>query len=357
MGYALETQTRPLFDSGARSITLAHELSHQWFGDDVTPTQVAGHLAQRGLRDLVRVVLEPARGRDRARGRCSTACTRPARTTPASGTRRRAIPAGPRTCSTASIYDRGGMTLEALRAEGRRRDVLPDPPPWVSQPTGTGTPPPTSSSTWPNDVSGTDLTGFLRARLFRPIQQGKATASLTLLGPDREARPRGREDRPTTRRARQRIRVPSASLACARPPRGSPQSVASRGRCGLRARSRARRRRARRVGHQDRAAPNPGGDPLGGASASSLSPAVTGSAVQRSSQSPAGGHAGATRTPSSSTGATHSEGPNRYASELPPPRIPWIDEAKVGLTIRRPPRLAVPAAARMYGTSRSWSSR
>ncbi len=37
VGYALETQTRPLFDRAPDPITLAHELSHQWFGDDVTP--------------------------------------------------------------------------------------------------------------------------------------------------------------------------------------------------------------------------------------------------------------------------------------------------------------------------------
>jgi aminopeptidase N len=35
VGYALETQTRPLFDQAADSVTLAHELAHQWFGDSV----------------------------------------------------------------------------------------------------------------------------------------------------------------------------------------------------------------------------------------------------------------------------------------------------------------------------------
>ena len=32
-GYALETQTRPLFDCAPDRSTLAHELAHQWFGD------------------------------------------------------------------------------------------------------------------------------------------------------------------------------------------------------------------------------------------------------------------------------------------------------------------------------------
>jgi aminopeptidase N len=36
VGYALETATRPVFDRAPDVLTLAHELAHQWFGDDVT---------------------------------------------------------------------------------------------------------------------------------------------------------------------------------------------------------------------------------------------------------------------------------------------------------------------------------
>jgi aminopeptidase N len=36
VGYALETQTRPLFDKAADELTLAHEIAHQWFGDSVS---------------------------------------------------------------------------------------------------------------------------------------------------------------------------------------------------------------------------------------------------------------------------------------------------------------------------------
>ena len=39
VGYALETQTRPLFSGHPTEGTLAHELSHQWFGDAVSPQQ------------------------------------------------------------------------------------------------------------------------------------------------------------------------------------------------------------------------------------------------------------------------------------------------------------------------------
>ena len=37
VGYALETQTRPVYSSRASAGTVAHELSHQWFGNAVSP--------------------------------------------------------------------------------------------------------------------------------------------------------------------------------------------------------------------------------------------------------------------------------------------------------------------------------
>ena len=37
VGYALETQTRPVYSRVARESTVVHELAHQWFGNAVSP--------------------------------------------------------------------------------------------------------------------------------------------------------------------------------------------------------------------------------------------------------------------------------------------------------------------------------
>ncbi|MFI6579531.1 M1 family metallopeptidase [Embleya sp. NPDC050493] len=39
VGYALETQTRPIYDRAPSIETLVHETAHQWFGDSVSPTK------------------------------------------------------------------------------------------------------------------------------------------------------------------------------------------------------------------------------------------------------------------------------------------------------------------------------
>ena len=60
VGYALETQTRSFFSRNAREGTVAHELAHQWMGDHVSPVPLGGHLAQRGLGDLLDVDVDRA---------------------------------------------------------------------------------------------------------------------------------------------------------------------------------------------------------------------------------------------------------------------------------------------------------
>ena len=75
LGYALETQTRPIYAFVPDLTTVVHETAHQWFGDSVGLKRWPEHLAQRGLRDLDRVVLRRAPRRPQRRTRSSAAST------------------------------------------------------------------------------------------------------------------------------------------------------------------------------------------------------------------------------------------------------------------------------------------
>ena len=115
VGFSLETQTRPLYGFAPDPGTLSHELAHQWFGDSVSVRDLAGHLAQRGLRDLRHGPVGRAhrRGAEHLRRRSAgsgSRCRRAAR----SGSSRSPTRAA-NTMFSQAVYYRGGMTLEALR--------------------------------------------------------------------------------------------------------------------------------------------------------------------------------------------------------------------------------------------------
>ena len=116
VGYALETQTRPVYDRAPDEATVAHELAHQWYGDAVTPERWhdiwlnegfatwaellwANHTGVRSLRRSFRILYEVPR-RDREYWN------------PPPGD-----PGGPKHLFDLTIYLRGAMTLEALRQE------------------------------------------------------------------------------------------------------------------------------------------------------------------------------------------------------------------------------------------------
>jgi aminopeptidase N len=114
VGYALETQTKPVFDRMPDEATLAHELAHQWFGDSVTLTQWPDIWLHEGFATWCEWIWGGHEG-----GKSAATWFRQLYKVPASRTSFWDPPSGdpgtPADLFATSVYARGGMTLEALR--------------------------------------------------------------------------------------------------------------------------------------------------------------------------------------------------------------------------------------------------
>jgi aminopeptidase N len=114
VGYALETQTRPLFDRAPDDVLLAHELAHQWFGDSVTPSSWSDVWLNEGFATWAQWLWKASRGGDTLERTFEHFYEVPAKDRgfwrPAPGD-----PGGPKHLFDPTVYVRGAMTLEALR--------------------------------------------------------------------------------------------------------------------------------------------------------------------------------------------------------------------------------------------------
>jgi aminopeptidase N len=114
VGYSLETQTKPVFDRVPDEATLAHELSHMWFGDSVTLTQWPDIWLHEGFASWSEWIWSEYVGRKSAHKIFETLYNTPAQDTDF-WTPPPANPGSPEFLFDGTIYDRGGMTLQALR--------------------------------------------------------------------------------------------------------------------------------------------------------------------------------------------------------------------------------------------------
>jgi aminopeptidase N len=114
VGYALETATRPLFDRAPDVLTLAHELAHQWFGDDVTLRHWRDIWLNEGFAEFSAWLWDEHRGGLTAEQHLRRLLRQPRSATywwnppPA-------IPPNGANIFDNSVYERGAGALQALR--------------------------------------------------------------------------------------------------------------------------------------------------------------------------------------------------------------------------------------------------
>jgi len=116
VGYALETATRPSFDRAPDELTLAHEIAHQWLGDDVTMARWRDMWVNEGFAEWSAWYWSEHTGQATAQAIFQRLYATSAQDTgfwnPPPGN-----PGGVQNLFAGSMYDRGAMTLQALRVK------------------------------------------------------------------------------------------------------------------------------------------------------------------------------------------------------------------------------------------------
>jgi aminopeptidase N len=123
IGYALETQTRPVFDGPPALTTFVHEYAHEWFGNSVSLRAWPQIWLNEGFATWVELFWQERTGGPSAR----TTFRRLYRT-PASNRRfwnpPPGRPGGPGQLFDGAVYVRGAMTLQALRQKVGHRTFM-----------------------------------------------------------------------------------------------------------------------------------------------------------------------------------------------------------------------------------------
>jgi aminopeptidase N len=114
VGYSLETQTKPVFYRMPDEETLAHELSHMWYGDSVTLTEWPDIWLHEGFATWSEWIWSEYLGHKSAHNWFKTLYNTPAQQT-AFWTPPPGDPGDPALLFNGTIYYRGAMTLQALR--------------------------------------------------------------------------------------------------------------------------------------------------------------------------------------------------------------------------------------------------
>ncbi len=164
VGYALETATRPVFDRAPDELTLAHELAHQWYGDDVTLARWRDIWLNEGFAEFSAWLWDEHRGHESTAQHLIELFKQPA--TSSVWNPPPADPGDAANLFDNSVYERGAGALAALR------EKLGDPTffsimrGWVREHAyGIATVP--QFTAYAERVSGRDLSQFFDVWLYR----------------------------------------------------------------------------------------------------------------------------------------------------------------------------------------------
>jgi aminopeptidase N len=166
VGYALETQTKPIFPYAPDDLTLAHELAHQWFGDSVTLRHWSDIWLNEGFAEWSSWMWSEKSGGDTAQAifdyyysfdNTNDWLWRPVP----------ADPGGPATIFASSVYERGAMTLQALRVKVGDETFFRILRGWATR-HRYGTASVDEFTAYASRVSHQDLTHFFDVWLYQP---------------------------------------------------------------------------------------------------------------------------------------------------------------------------------------------
>ena len=113
VGYALESQTKANYSRVSSATTVVHEISHQWFGNSVTLSSWPDIWLNEGFATWSQWIYDERHGGPTAQATFDELYAEPADAelwTPAPAD----LP-GPDVLFSEVVYDRGAMTLQALR--------------------------------------------------------------------------------------------------------------------------------------------------------------------------------------------------------------------------------------------------
>ncbi|MFC9279364.1 M1 family metallopeptidase [Streptomyces collinus] len=171
VGYALETQSRPLYDSAPDVSTLVHESAHQWFGDSVSLTAWKDIWLNEGFATYAEWLYSEQHGGDSAQKAFDALYARPA------GNELWAFPPGDpgsgKNIFDTPVYARGAMTLHELRKAVGDHDFFRILRAWATEHRG-GHGTTAQFVKLSERISGKDLGGLFHTWLYAQGKPSKA---------------------------------------------------------------------------------------------------------------------------------------------------------------------------------------